>query len=362
MICSGEGESGRSHIDMWIPSLLKADVSVAVLTRNVRLFDYLTTRYPDLSVVLATSPEHVENVIQMTPTLKAILYTSNTGNNLHLLRFNQLSHVFIGHGDSDKSGSAHKFFRAYDEVWAAGQAHIDRFENAPFSTNHMVFRRIGRPNLLTLLDSDLSLPPACLETATAPKILYLPTWEGVFAEQSYTSLYSSVELLTTAARALNAAVTIKLHPQTGSKNRALRKADADLVKALGEANLTVDMIDRGVRLDEVLPLAGVVICDISAVLSECLVVDVPIFVYRPDQTNIKLAKSKMDPEYFAYLFSDTAGLRLQLQDFLQNGDRFARQRAEAREYLLGASDTARGAFRQELQRICANTSYSGGGA
>ena len=49
----------------------------------------------------------------------------------------------------DKSASAHKFFRVYDEIWVAGQAHIDRFKNAGFNTAHIDFVKVGAPQFKT---------------------------------------------------------------------------------------------------------------------------------------------------------------------------------------------------------------------
>lgn len=43
------------------------------------------------------------------------------------------------------------FFRAYDENWVAGEAHIDRMLNAGFNLNGLKHLKTGRPNLLGIL-------------------------------------------------------------------------------------------------------------------------------------------------------------------------------------------------------------------
>ena len=81
-----------------------------------------------MPVVYAPKTRHVEELIR--PTTMVAYYLANAGKNVHLLREASIRHVFLNHGDSDKSTSANPVSRVYDGVWVAGQAAIDRYKAA----------------------------------------------------------------------------------------------------------------------------------------------------------------------------------------------------------------------------------------
>ncbi|MDR6757607.1 hypothetical protein J2Y48_002904 [Mycoplana sp. BE70] len=334
---------------MWIPLLEESGVPFIVLTRLTRLFDYVAQNFPNAPLAFATSPEHVETLINSEPELRAVLYPSNTGNNIHLLRFNHLEHVFIGHGDSDKSASAHKFFRAYDEIWVSGDAHIDRFKNACFDERHLSFVKVGRPTLFqTVVKSDVD---PWRTRFSKPSTLYLPTWEGTYNEQSYTSLPVAAEILASVAKATSGTVALKLHPQTGAKIPALKTAAQDIVRELSERQIEATTIDPATPVEDVIGTANIFVCDVSAVVTDCLAADAPIFVYRPKSDTLKLSESNMKMDHFAYIFSDAAELERGIASLLQEGDSLAEKRMEARQYFMGHREILDRRLFIELARI-----------
>jgi len=187
LLYSGEGLNGVSHLDLWIPHFLKAEISFLVLVRNNDLFEILQKKYPQVTVLFAKGEKEVESFLKQLPFLQACFYPSNVGSNLHLLKFNMLKHIFIGHGDSDKTASAHKYFRVYDENWVAGEAHIDRFKNEGFDCSGLQQIKVGRPNLKETLQ--VAQKPWQTRFKGKINLLYLSTWEGVYKEQNYTSIY-----------------------------------------------------------------------------------------------------------------------------------------------------------------------------
>ena len=353
LLHSGEGKPGEAHMSMWIRSFEEAGVPFAVLTRLPNLYDFIRKNWPHVSIALASTAPEVEEIINYLPHLKAVFYPSHTGNNLHLLRFNHLEHVFIGHGDSDKSGSAHKFFRAYDQVWTAGEAHIDRFRNESVDFGHVQFLKVGRPALSPIVKA-LDQADAELrdEMRKRPTILYLPTWEGTFEEQNYSSLAMSGELLKAASGMGNrSSVLVKIHPMTGSRNAALMRSDSQLLSLLKDDGVVGELIDRSEPLDQHLLRANVFICDTSAVITECLAADAPIFVYRPQDEHLRFTQSAMPPDHFAYVFSSTEEFAEKFELFMSEGDTLAQQRAEARQYLLGIEETRANRFVDEVRRM-----------
>lgn len=353
LLHSGEGEPGKAHMRMWIESFEDAGVPFAVLTRLPVLHDFVKKNWPRVSVALAASAPDVEKIVNSLPHLTTVFYPSHTGNNIHLLRFNHLAHVFIGHGDSDKSGSAHKFFRAYDQVWTAGEAHIDRFRNTGINFGHLEFVKVGRPALLPIAKIvEQSIPEMRRAMLKRPVILYLPTWEGTFEEQNYSSLGLSGEILKAANTIGNrGSVLVKIHPMTGQRNTALKSADSQLLQLLKEDRVVCEIIDRSEPLDQHLLRANVFICDNSAVITECLAVDAPIFVYRPQGEHLRFTQSAMPPDHFAYVFSNIDEFAEKFELFMSEGDTLAQKRSEARQYLLGIEETRANRFADEVRRL-----------
>ena len=69
------------------------------------------------------------------------------GKNIHWLRNVNNTHIFIGHGDSDKDGSAHNLMKCYDHMMVAGEAHIDRMRAAGIEMPDEYYIKVGRPQL-----------------------------------------------------------------------------------------------------------------------------------------------------------------------------------------------------------------------
>lgn len=162
--CGESKHYGPAHLGIWLPIFRdykqRYGLDFVLLVRNRGLLDWVREEYPEVTVAYAKGSEHAEIVLGAINNISQVLYSSLTGNNSHLLRYNWIRHVFIGHGDSEKGASCHKVFRAYDEVWTAGQAHMDRLCNAPFDLGALAFRAIGRPQLKALLQCDKSVNAA----------------------------------------------------------------------------------------------------------------------------------------------------------------------------------------------------------
>ena len=207
---TGEGENGITHLNLWIPIFQKSGINFVVFVRNYEVFKYVKEKYGELPIIMAKSDKEVKKILDKMQSLKACFYPSNTGNNLHLLSYDDIKHIFIGHGDSDKTASAHKYFRVYDENWVAGQAHIDRFNNAGFDHTGLRHIKVGRPNLKeTLLFTQDNWKN---RFGGKINLLYLSTWEGVYKEQEYTSVEIIKEFFKDINEILSEVyIKIKLH-------------------------------------------------------------------------------------------------------------------------------------------------------
>jgi hypothetical protein len=338
------------HARMWLPSIIESGIACVLIVRKRDLFNALCHEWPTVAAIYARRGIDVERAVNALSSLKAALYPSNTGVNFHLLRYNHLTHVFVGHGDSDKAASVYKFFRAYDEVWTAGQGHVDRFQNAGFDLGHIEFVKIGRPDLRDIMLS-VGQRSSSTQTAEDLKIVYLPTWEGFFEEQDYTSLRFADDIIAAFSVALKPSTfRIKLHPATGGRDTKLCATERDL--AIVAAKETgVEIVSKELSLRSMISDADIYVCDISAAITECLVADKPIFVYRPRSKGLTLRQSAMPPEKFCYVFSDISQLKEVIREFVAEGDLLANARRDAQQYLFGAAETRARIFHHELKRI-----------
>jgi len=351
LLHTGETVSGLSHLDLWIPVFQKADIRFIVFIRNYELFHIIKEKYPDLSIIYAQGQKDVSFYLDRLVFLKATFHPSNTGRNLHILMYNKLTHIFIGHGDSDKTASAHKYFRVYDENWVAGEAHIDRFRNEGFDFRGLKQVRVGRANLKeTLLLSQQAWQD---RFDNRLNLLYLSTWEGVYEEQNYTSVYFIEQFFKEISKKdIFNLINIKLHPWVGKRDLNLLETNQKLDKTLSSGMVEYYLHDKTVPVEDLIKQSNIFICDISAVISESLAADAPIFVYIPKDKNIKLTKSKMDYEDYCYTFSNLTELTTKIDEVVVNRNDFlATKRKEAMEYILGREETLNDEFINRLREI-----------
>ena len=90
-------------------------------------------------------------------------------------------HVHINHGESDKLSMVSNQAKAYDKVFVAGDAAIERHRRALIDFDESALVKVGRPQL----DIDRL---AELEPSSARTIMYAPTWEGENESNNYTSV------------------------------------------------------------------------------------------------------------------------------------------------------------------------------
>ncbi|HIP62351.1 MAG TPA: hypothetical protein EYG98_07315, partial [Sulfurovum sp.] len=268
MLYTGGGHPSQSHLALWIPYFIKADIDFIILTRHRVAFDMAVEDYPHVNIAYAREERDVQRIMEKLNFLKACFYPSNTGNNIHLLSFSHIEHIFIGHGDSDKSASAHKFFRVYDQNWVAGDAHRDRFENEGFDFSGLEFVKVGRPNLLEVLEKTEGSWRDRHEGKI--NLLYLPTWEGVYEEQNYSSLPLLQNIVEELDIKFDLSISVKLHPSTGNRETSLQNIEKKLETLIGNKKIDAEVVSKERTVNDLLTQNTLFICDISAVVSESL--------------------------------------------------------------------------------------------
>lgn len=342
LVYYGEPQAG-SHYKMWQP------VFAALPGKVVSVFRFAAPWAPhidDETVFPVALLHQCEALFARLPNLKAVFYPANNGLNLQAVRNTHCTHVFLGHGDSNKASSANKVFRLYDEVWVAGQAHIDRFQTVPGNYSGIDFRIVGQPWMQKWLQDRPDYTPKELVDWA-----YFPTWSGYYADTNYASL-KQMRAVTDIAQQFagtSGQGRFKLHPWT---DKAGQQAADDIASARSD----IDVLPHSTRLQDVLakPLRFVV-CDISAALTECLYIDVPVFLFKPS-TPAVLSDDFEQKNAFCYIFTDADELHKLMHKVFHDGDdNLAAARQAALEHLVDLAKTREGQFYTELARLSGTT-------
>ncbi|NYI47252.1 hypothetical protein BJ993_004332 [Nocardioides aromaticivorans] len=238
----------------WLPVLERLDAThpVGILTRDAATRDIVTER-TTLPVLFAPG---FNDLAQLYDELDAavVLYCNNSMTNFNSLLDGRMMHVHINHGESDKHSMVSNNAKAYDRVFVAGEAAVQRHRAALMELDEWRLVRIGRPQL-DLRPAPL-LPPSERRT-----VLYAPTWEGDAAYNCYTSVdVFGPDIVRAVLAVPDVRLVYKPHPKvTTSQIAAIREGHQAIL----------DLIERAAEADPEAGHAAVWQGDILAVFPGC---------------------------------------------------------------------------------------------
>lgn len=327
--------AGAHHINTWLPLFLQSRVPFLMIINDYKLYRWIISNYPSVHIVFAKNAVAIEEVLHRTKGVNLALYASAHATNRHLIRIGEnIRHCFIGHGDSEKASSAHKALRIFDEIWTAGQAHIDRFKNKPFSTEGLTFKKVGRPLLNPLLCHSETPWYARGEM----RLLYLPTWENALEVHNYSSLYQAKSMFQMINEKFDIQTDIKIHSFTGARDKTLANVESLLENSFMESQ-KIRVLPKSLNILDILNSYNLFLCDISSVVTECLALNSPIFLYFPKFKELDIAKSNMSFDDYCYVFSSVEELEADLREVISGNDYKAEKRKLAMDYFIGLEET-----------------------
>ncbi len=210
---------------------------------------------------------------------KVVLYCNNSMLNFQSLVDGRMLHVHINHGESDKQSMASNNAKAYDRVFVAGEAAVQRHAAGllEFDTARLV--RTGRPQL------DLR-PEPLLEPSTRRTVLYAPTWEGDAEYNDYSSVDTLGPAIVQAVLPVpGVRLVYKPHPKvTTSLTPAVQDSHREIVTRVAEAAVREpDAGHRSILTGDILavmPDCDAMVTDVSSVGLDWLYLrtDKPIFL------------------------------------------------------------------------------------
>lgn len=325
--------------NVWMPTLELVDRRVVVLVREPWNEPLVAT--DSLPVVMVSRAGDIERVVP--PSVQIALYPSNVAKNNHLLRLPGIVDVFVGHGDSDKGGSATVLTRIFDEAWVSGPAARDRYRIADVGVRDEQVREIGRPQLaeirrvLTPLAQDHHGEDG--EARWDYTVLYAPTREGFFAEWEYSSVLSQGRVLIQTLLAIpGVRVLFKPHPGTGTDDPAFGAEVDSLKELVTAAGHPHEVVTGSEGLYSAFNRADLLVSDISSVITDFLASGKPYVVTHFGTTSADQFRLEFPSAAGAYiLMGDGSDVAEHVRD-AREADSLREERARTTAYLLGELD------------------------
>lgn len=325
------GTPDSAHqVNMWLRATERIGrPAIVALRERTCLADLAPTTLPVVCI-----PDAVDFMSFSLPEVRVAMYTANVGKTIHMLREPGVQHVFIGHGDSDKTASFNPFSRVYSEVWVAGPAGRERYRKAGVGVRDEDIIEVGRPQL-----EGINIATELIG-ARELTVLYAPTWEGWTGDPAHTSLIrTGPPLVERLVGFDNVRVIYKPHPFTGTVSNDAATADAKIRGALARAGgKHKTVIGRSPTLYDCFNDADLLIADISSVLSDFIYSQKPYVVPNLSGLTEDQFRDQYPSAGQAYLLDPAAQRIGAILDLVRDTDPMAAGRRELKHYLLGPDE------------------------
>ncbi|MDO3705912.1 CDP-glycerol glycerophosphotransferase family protein [Micromonospora sp. C28SCA-DRY-2] len=254
------------QVTMWLPYLERIGRPFLVMVREP---EFLRTIAAATTAPVVYCPTLKAMDEALVPSLRVAFYVNHGAKNSHCIRFTQLTHVQLHHGDSDKAPSANPVSAIFDRIFVAGEAAIDRYARAGVEIPAEKFEVVGRPQV-----EAIEVRPEPVRGLTQPTVLYTPTWTGHHADANYCSL-PVAETLLRRLLARGATVILRAHPYTAQNPASARQLGrltellaADRAKT-GRQHV-FGAAARELTLTECVNRSDALVSDVSGVISDYL--------------------------------------------------------------------------------------------
>ncbi|WCN83472.1 CDP-glycerol glycerophosphotransferase family protein [Micromonospora sp. LH3U1] len=254
------------QVTMWLPYLERIGRPFMVVLREPEFLAPIAAA-TDAPVVYCPTLRAMDEAL--VPSLRAAFYVNHGAKNSHCIRFTQLTHVQLHHGDSDKAPSANPVSGIFDRIFVAGPAAIDRYARAGVQIPADKFVVVGRPQV-----ESIEVRPEPAHGLTHPTVLYTPTWTGHHADADYCSL-PVVEGLLHRLLERGATVILRAHPYTAQNPASARQLGRLTELLVADRARTgrqhvVGAAARELSLTECVNRSDALVSDVSGVISDYL--------------------------------------------------------------------------------------------
>ena len=340
------------QLGMWLPYFERVNRRFIVITCHPSTVPEITKLTSAPVVVPKPSSAHGRLWHLVVDSLRAAFYVQNHADNVDMLRFSKLTHIWLNHGDSDKAANFSARHAAFDKIFVSGQLGVDRYAAHGVKVRPEQFAIVGRPQIERIETRDVPLPVEAPRT-----VLYAPTWQGGKPTTNYSSLPLGPRILD-ALLARGVTVIFRPHPhtyrdpqQTGIAQDIQRRLSADR-KSSGREHV----FGRPAEVDWDIPACfnhcDALISDVSSVASDFLATGKPMAMVAIRQKGAAFRQS-IPMARVAYIIERDLSTLPAALDELLGPDSLAAARREYRTYCLGnalGADAPK-SFLREVERI-----------
>jgi CDP-glycerol glycerophosphotransferase (TagB/SpsB family) len=349
LVYTSRPDDASYQVMMWLPYLQRAGLRFIIVARNAVPAAALA-ELTDVPVVEARGIADVDALV--VPSLKAAFYVNASSGNGALVRFQHLTHIYLGHGDSDKPPSYNPTHAMYDQIFAAGPAATRRYAAHGVRIPAEKFTIVGRPQVENVKQSTTPIADV-----PQPTVLYAPTWRGHVEE---TMLYSlpAGERIVSALLARGATVIFRPHPFSydfGEDATAIERIksllEADRRKT-GRPHLWGVAAEKDRSILDCINDSDAMVSDVSSVVSDYLFSGKPFaMIAIPAEPATFVVEYPVARASYV-IRADLADLDAQLENML-GSDPLAGQRADIRADYLGdfPADNYASAFVEAVRHV-----------
>ncbi len=326
------GESltiGYEHCREWIGLTEKIKNNIAILVRNFDLYKKLYDEFPGRNILYAKTPIDIEELLS-TILVNKICFVSNTANNIHLLRFNDYYHIFIGHFDYTRQPDTHKFFRVYDELWFSSEFKCEKFLEE-LDSRHLTIKNVLNPYNEFIFS----------ENKFFKNLLFIPNF-NLDIQYSFIMIFFN---FVHERKCLDFIYNFHFE----------KKEDEIYKDALNKISNLINFVDASSSRNEILSHTDVVICDYTneVLVKKYLALNIPVLIYVPEYLNecVDLNISSLSNDIFSNCstFSHLDDLLRILNDLKNGNDQKAEKREAYLLYYYGLSKNSHTIFEKNIE-------------
>lgn len=329
------GHNGAQYqCRMWEPYLAASGEPYLIVTDDARAAE-LILQISTAPLILLAEPRRSDLELVLPKTVRAAFYVQNSKRNRRFLKLDQITHVWLNHGDSDKPANFRRTHADYDRIVTCGEAGIERYAANGIVIDRDRFDVLGRPQVGDIVDGPRP-------EGSPPTVLYAPTWRGISPRNDYTSVPLAPRLIG-ALLDRELTVIFRGHPFAARRPEdraaiaeAHRRLAADRERT-GRQHLWGSAAEQDRSLADCVNLSDAMIADVTGAVTDFLASGRPYAMVAMSEPDIESFRAAFPISRSAYVIERSLdNLDLVLDDLLVS-DPLAEYRAERQKYYLPLS-------------------------
>lgn len=324
------------QVKMWLPYLerIGEDFIIILRQRNTDFSEIKrATKRPILTLPGLTL---IDEITVALDSLTTVFYVNNGQRNGQMVRFGQLQHVQLLHGESDKAASFSKVTRMFDHIFVAGEAAIKRYADNGVVVSRDQFQIVGRPQI-----EGVQVANGHINNTPNPTVLYAPTWTGMFSDSNYSSLHRGDEIVKHLVES-GARVIFRPHPYSYKDETSTNEirniqnilSDANKDRPANEKHIFGPDAEKKWSLFECFNNSDALVSDVSSVPADYLYTEKPIAMFCSLDDEADFRKQFPLSNYTYVIKKDFSNIAEQMNNLI-SADPMSDDRIAGKKYVLG---------------------------